>query len=500
VIYQQFASDRPYRIVGRYHIFGRIAAGGMATIHYGRPRVAGGFSRTVAIKRMHPHLAEDPDFVAMFAKEARIAARIRHPNVVSTLDVLTAEDELFIVLEFVLGESLARLQRMQTASGVPAAPEIVAAVMGGVLRGLHAAHEAYDDEGWPLDVVHRDVSPPNVLVGMDGVARVLDFGVAQAGVGSEISRDGKLKGKLAYMSPEQIMGGVVDRTCDIYAASVVMWELLTGQRLFSADSDGAVIAAVLKGDVPRPSLVAPHVPTAFDRIVLRGLARAPSDRFSTAQAMAGAVERCVGIAPPVEVGEWVEKLAGTTISRRIAEIADIDRLSGTRDSPARYRAPDPDGRTLTTSMRQSPPGGIQGSSREISCVSNAPALRNPPIARRSHKDILIGAISSAAMVVAVLLGGRVRAPASVFPTAATSTATSAARAVIVVPVSALPVMAPPPTDTLPAPLAPATEAPRSRITPAIRVSEVRSPSPKVDCDPPFTVDGRGHKHYKEACL
>jgi len=301
------------------------------------------------------------------------------------------------------------------------------------------------------------------------------------------------------MSPEQIMGGVVDRTCDIYAASVVMWELLTGQRLFSADSDGAVIAAVLKGDVPRPSLVAPHVPTAFDRIVLRGLARAPSDRFSTAQAMAGAVERCVGIAPPVEVGEWVEKLAGTTISRRIAEIADIDRLSGTRDSPARYRAPDPDGRTLTTSMRQSRLAGsraVLGDIMRLERPSSPQSAHRPTIPQR-HSDrrniqCRDGRRRSAR---------RPRAGARLgLPTAATSTATSAARAVIVVPVSALPVMAPPPTDTLPAPLAPATEAPRSRITPAIRVSEVRSPSPKVDCDPPFTVDGRGHKHYKEACL
>src|SRR6185436_11579431 len=209
----------PGRTFGRYVMYDEIAAGGMATVHLGRLRGERGFARTVAIKRLHSQYARDPDFVSMLVDEARIAARVKHPNVVPPLDIIATEaEELLLVMEYVHGEVLARLLGICVRRGEAVPPEIVVAIMVGALSGLHAAHEATSDHGEPLEIVHRDVSPPNILVGADGVARVLDFGVAKAGMRATITHDGSTKGKISYMSPEQLRGGVVDRRTDVFAA------------------------------------------------------------------------------------------------------------------------------------------------------------------------------------------------------------------------------------------------------------------------------------------
>ncbi len=169
------------RVFDRYRIGEAIASGGMATVHLGRLVGPAGFSRTVAIKRLHAYLAaESPEFVERFVDEARIASRVRHANVVPTLDVIAKDEELLLVLDYVHGESLARVRKMALELGERIPPRIASAIVVGVLRGLHAAHEATSTRGTPLDIVHRDVSPQNVLVGVDGVARVLDFGIAKA--------------------------------------------------------------------------------------------------------------------------------------------------------------------------------------------------------------------------------------------------------------------------------------------------------------------------------
>src|SRR5450432_3116813 len=188
--------DQPVRVIGRYALYGKLAAGGMATVHFGRLLGPAGFSRTVAIKRLHPQFAKDPEFVAMFLDEARLAARIHHPNVIATLDVVALEGELFLVLEYVQGESFASLLRAARDRRTPVPLPVVSAVMTGVLHGLHAAHEAKNERGEPLRLVHRDVSPHNVLVGADGVPRVLDFGIAKAAGRLQTTREGHLKGKL----------------------------------------------------------------------------------------------------------------------------------------------------------------------------------------------------------------------------------------------------------------------------------------------------------------
>lgn len=318
-----------HRIVGRYVLHDEIASGGMATVRFGRLLGPVGFSRTVAIKCLHPQFAKDPEFSAMFLDEARLAARVRHPNVVPILDVVALEGDLFLVMEFVQGESLSKLLRVirQRKARVPL--RVTASIMSGVLEGLHAAHEARSEQGEPLNIVHRDVSPQNVIVGLDGVSRVLDFGVAKAAGRIQSTREGQLKGKLAYMAPEQLRAGAVDRRTDIYAAAVVLWECLTGRRLFKADDEIGIFGMVLEGKIDPPSALVPTLPKGYDEVTMRGLHRDPAKRWQTAQDMAIGLEKVAGVASPREVGAWVEQLAKDTLAKRAERIAEIESVSST---------------------------------------------------------------------------------------------------------------------------------------------------------------------------
>jgi len=320
------------RILGRYALFDEIASGGMATVHLGRMLGPVGFSKTVAIKRLHPHLARDPEFVSMFLDEARLAARIQHPNVVATLDVVASDGEVFLVLDYVQGESFSHLLKATRIKGVPTQLRVISAIVGNALHGLHAAHEAQDEHGRPLGLVHRDVSPQNILVGVDGVARVLDFGVAKAAGRLQSTRDGQLKGKLAYMAPEQIRGDEVDRRTDIYAAAVVLWEGFAGRRLIHGLNEGQVLAAVLAGGFPPPSSLNPHLPPEADAIVMRGLAMHPDGRWSSAREMAIALERALGVASPYEVAEWVQSVGSEAIAMRAARVREMESTSAVRVS------------------------------------------------------------------------------------------------------------------------------------------------------------------------
>ena len=299
----------------------------MATVHIGRLLGQVGFSRTIAIKRMHEHCAKDPDFVSMFIDEARLAARIRHPNVVPTLDVVVLDGELFLVMEYVQGETLSRLCRRSQKTKARIPPRIAASVVAGVLEGLHAAHEAVGEHGEPLGIVHRDVSPQNVIVGNDGIARVLDFGVAKASNRLQTTRSGEIKGKIEYMAPEQVRGSLVDRRTDVYAASVILWELLTGRRLFMADNPVALWGKVLEGTVVRPAEIEPNVPAELDAVTMRGLHMDPTLRYQSAEAMAIELEQAIHLATPREVGRWVHGLAGKTLREREEIMAELDSVA-----------------------------------------------------------------------------------------------------------------------------------------------------------------------------
>ncbi|AKU95243.1 Serine/threonine-protein kinase Pkn6 [Labilithrix luteola] len=335
----------------------------MATVHIGRLLGPVGFARTVAIKRLHPQFAKDPEFVSMFLDEARLAARVQHPNVVATIDVVATDGELFLIMDYVRGESLSRLIRAAKKAGERIPPRIANSIVCGFLHGLHAAHEAKNERGEPINLVHRDVSPQNVLVGADGIARVLDFGIAKAAGRIQVTRDGQIKGKLAYMPPEQLSGRELTRTVDIYAAGVVMWETLTGERLFKGETEGETLAKILRDPINPPSAIVPTLPRTFDNVLLRALSRESSKRHATARELALELEKCASMASPTEVGEWVEAMCGPALSAREDQIAEIESNSaGIRVSPS--GRPEPDTRSdsdfSAIPIQNSPQGTLLG--------------------------------------------------------------------------------------------------------------------------------------------
>jgi serine/threonine-protein kinase len=311
------------RVLGRYALHQEIAAGGMATVYFGRLLGPIGFNRTVAIKRLHPQFAKEPDFVDMFLDEARLAARVKHPNVVSILDVVAREGELFLVMEYVHGESLSRLLRLAEAAEKPVPLPILSAIVIGLLCGLHAAHEARDELGNELHIVHRDVSPQNVLVGADGVSRLLDFGIAKAAGRLQTTREGQFKGKLAYMAPEQIVRGAIDRRCDVYAAGVLLWSALAGALPF-VGGEASVMFQILSAEIAPPSSVRGAIPAELDALVLRAMARAPEGRFATALEMAAELERVVPPATQLAVGAWVAETARSVLDARSEQLREAE--------------------------------------------------------------------------------------------------------------------------------------------------------------------------------
>jgi serine/threonine-protein kinase len=515
---QNPSSDSDARPIGRYLLYGQIAAGGMATVHLARQRGAVGFARTVAVKRLRPQFAEDPDFVAMFLDEARLAARIHHPNVVTTLDVVATGGEVFLVMEYVQGESLARLIRTTKERNQTVDPRFVATILASVLHGLHAAHEAVSEEGTPLNIVHRDVSPQNILVGVDGVARVLDFGVAKAAIRTQTTRDGQLKGKLSYMAPEQILGERLTRQADIYAVAVVLWEALTMRRLFQQDNEGAIMTSVLKGVTDPPSKFAGELAPAFDAVTLRGLLRTPEKRYATARDMALELERCVGIASPSEVGAWVLSLAGPALAERQQLVSAIERSSATRvawptggelegestltqGTPSRPRV---SGEVLK--RRISRPD-VESGAAQISVTSTLGAARP-----RSRRLLTVVGLGGAAVVVALgalairhVGGGSPASPSPSSLDAPASAAPSAAASSSPLPSAASIPSAPPSVKGAEAPSASAPEQPPPQTprvvtaTPKVRVSSPK-PASSVDCNPPYYFDDQGHKHYRDACF
>jgi serine/threonine protein kinase len=510
------------RTVGRYVVYGEIASGGMATVHFGRLTGVAGFARSVAIKCLHPQYARDPDFVKMFLDEARLAARITHPNVVATLDVVSEGDDLLLVMDYVRGVSLSQLARIVRARGERIPPLIVSGIVAGVLHGLHAAHEAKNESGERLDIVHRDVSPQNALVGTDGVARVLDFGVAKAAGRLQTTRDGQLKGKLSYMAPEQIHGAAVTRRTDIYAASVVLWEALTGERLFKGENEGNVLAKVLSGEVRPPSALVEGLASSLDRIVLRGLERDAAKRYATAREMAQDLDASFGVASAAEIGDWVEHVAAQELEERAKRIAQIESGAVADDdtqttmmpsSPGRGApdAPTPVGKREvdepTRRQDAAAPAPPEASS-QVSSVSVSQTAQPPSAAPRKRGPWIAVAIAGAVVVGGIIV---------VVATHGSGGETPAPSAAAAAPPPAAP--SPPPAPS-PEPPAETAEAP-SPSTPTIAASALpvapptappmtaapaRASPPRPhggggsDCNPPYTTDAKGHVHFKPQCM
>lgn len=244
------------RQLGRYEVLTQLASGGMAGVYIARAQGVAGFERLVAIKVLHPHLAHEEEFISMFLDEARLAARIRHPNVVATLDISDTEgDGFFLVMDYVEGDHLGALLGRSAKQGRRIPTAATARVLVDALSGLAAAHQLLDENGEPLNLVHRDISPHNVLVGTDGVSRLTDFGVAKAEVRMSSTRAGQFKGKLSYMAPEQASTGNADQRSDLFSMGIVLWESLTGRRLFRGETNAATLSKILVDPIPLPSEV-----------------------------------------------------------------------------------------------------------------------------------------------------------------------------------------------------------------------------------------------------
>jgi serine/threonine-protein kinase len=451
----------PGRAIDKYTVYHEIASGGMASVHLARLHGKAGFARTVAVKRLHAQLAKDPEFVAMFLDEARLAARINHPNVVSTLEVVEAGGEIFLVMDYVHGEALSRLLRAARETGERPDPKVIAAIMSGVLHGLHAAHDARSELGEPLGIVHRDVSPQNVLVGSDGIARVVDFGVAKAQNRAQTTQEGQLKGKLRYMSPEQLKSQPVDRRSDVYAAATVLWEALAGVRLIDTDESGAIVAGVLFGEFEPPSAKNAALTKTVDEIVMRGLARDPARRYPTARDFATAIEEGIGVASASRVGEWVTRTAGAVLADREEKISKIETAS-----------------SALAARREEPT--ILDPRVEASSVSlSAPVARAP----HGRKGITIAAACVAVIAAVVALPRLVRRAPELRPPVAATSAPPPPETVLAPAPSAEPPAADPPPAPSPSASAATRPTPRRRApAPANAAHPAPDPAPTGDED------------------
>ncbi len=310
------------RRIGPYDVIAEIARGGMGVVYLGRRAGEAGFERLVAVKEMHPHLAHEHEFVAMLLDEGRLAARIHHHNVVSVLELERGERGHYLVMPYVEGCSLAQLLARNPTYRPPC---LLVPIMIGVLGGLQAAHTVEDLDGRRVGLIHRDVSPQNILVGVDGDARITDFGVAKARSRITSTGPGTFKGKLGYTPPEALeSSGAVDHRVDLFAAGAVLWSALTGRALFRGDSDAETLRRILHLDVPPPSTVGLAPPAVFDGIIQKALARDPAHRFASAAAMAEALRDAALAAgmlgAPTRVAAWVRDTFAAELDERHRQI------------------------------------------------------------------------------------------------------------------------------------------------------------------------------------
>lgn len=311
-------SPSPSHFIGPYLLGPQLAAGGMGVVRIGLKSGALGFQRLVAVKSLHPHLSSDPNFVARFKDEIRLVSHLIHPNIVQAFDVIEVADELALVMEFVDGVTFKELLQDARDAGSQLGMPIAVGIVGQALHGLHAAHEAIDDRGNGLLLVHCDVSPHNIMIGKAGLVKVLDFGVAKAATTAHITKTGQFSGKVSYMAPEQVTGRPVDRRTDVFAAGVVLWEALCGRRLFAGPgaAEATVLMNVVGMRIPPPSELRPEVSDTLDHIVLRALDRDPSRRFGSARDFALALEESVPSASASAVASAVSAISSSRVRER----------------------------------------------------------------------------------------------------------------------------------------------------------------------------------------
>ena len=350
---------------GKYTLFERIGRGGMADVFKARVQGPAGFERTFVVKRILPHLSDEPSFTKMFIDEAKIAAKLNHPNIVQVYELGNVDNEYFMSMEYVRGHDLAETMRTLWARIGPPRPELVAYVGREMCRALAYAHEFTSEDGQVLGMIHRDVSPSNVMLSFDGAVKLLDFGIAKALGGESVdegTKSGTLKGKFAYMAPEQTVSNEIDRRIDIFATGIVLHEILTGRRLFKGENDMQTIERVRRCEVPPPSLHNPLCPPELDQIVLQALAKNCDERYQSASEMADALDDVV----------YASRFQATHLAQTMRSLFPVD-VGGDTSSLSRAN------RMQTASVSPSRPNtGVSRSSSNVS-RPNPTASRSPTV-------------------------------------------------------------------------------------------------------------------------
>ncbi len=351
------------RSVGRYELLFRIASGGMAEVYAGRVSGEAGFQKLVAVKRMLPQLADDDEFVTMFLDEARVAANISSPNCVSTIDLGRADDgSLYIVMELVVGVTLARILKWSVQNRQPIPVSVAVDLLAQAGHGLHDAHEATTPLGHPLQIVHRDVSPQNVLVGVDGRVRLTDFGVARAVARMTETVTGRVKGKFAYMAPEQLVAKDVDRRSDVFSLGIVAWELFTGQRLFIGEHPAETMDRVRNMPILSVQEVRADVPKQVSDVVGWALERDPSRRCPTARDFEDAIRAAAAHANIPMAKEDVVRFVRSAGGDALAKIRDNIKVALSSREGVTVPIETPD--------MQLTPSGVQSSVKSMPRVDN----------------------------------------------------------------------------------------------------------------------------------
>lgn len=327
---------RPF---GPYTLTQRLAVGGMAEVYVARAKGSVGFEKLVALKRIHPHLSRDDGLVSMLIEEAKLSALLSHQNIVQTFDLGRTDDSFFIVMEHVEGYDLAQVLCALRDRGEKAPVGVAAYVVAELCRGLAHAHQRVDDQGRPLHIVHRDVSPQNILLSLAGEVKIADFGIAKTASRVSDPDVGVIKGKYFYMSPEQAWGDPLDHRTDIFSAGIVLWELLVGDTLYKAKHVQALLDDVRRAQIPPPSSLRPEVPAELDAIVARATAVDPSDRFHDAEAFGDALCEVLAARPWAHPEAWIrESLAELDLERpSIPRAAEVPK---TRDRVILHPAED----------------------------------------------------------------------------------------------------------------------------------------------------------------
>jgi len=490
-------------MVGKYRIVLPLGQGGTADVYLAVADGPSGFTKLVVVKVLRKSLASDSEFRMMFVSEARLAARLHHPNIVQTNEVIEVDGAPVLVMEYLDGQPLSQVIVRGKQGGFTLAMQL--RVLADALAGLHAAHELADFDGTPLGVVHRDVSPHNLFVTVEGQAKVLDFGIAKLERSMVETEVGTVKGKLRYMAPEQVAGDKLDRRADVYAAGVILWEALTGERMWKGSSEGEIRARVLAGDLPLSETSRPDVPQVLARICRRALSRAPGDRHATARQLADELEAAMS-----ELGLAAsQREIGAMVARLFEDIRGETK------------------RTLETKLgRASMATGLPA----VSDTGETRILQSGTGDRRRRRATIIGVSVGAVALIGVAaarLTAERTAVESVAPTAAAAqTAVPAPAAAVTTPPTNLTATSPDATakhDEPTAAAAPTTKPARptgagtraalkraqaagvsAEPTPAPAGTNVPaeggSPAPAADCAHPFFVDANGIKRFRPECM